>query len=698
MKIKQFWTVLLLLPVFFVSVCVAEAQGPTGSQQPAAVGEEEKFTYDLTWPDLFYTEETLEGSSEVNYDFYLPGSILPQPGSYLNLVFSHTTPQTDKQADLTVRLNDSLLEIIPLTAENADRGSVQLELPAALLQPSRNRIAAKLNTGLRCDETPTTRLITVIHTDSLIHLEYNLPRREPDLAIYPLPFYERTFLPSQVYFVLPANPTAVDLSTAAAISAGLGKYSDGQVKIATVLETELTDDIRLNYHLIVIGRPDANGLLAQLSFPLALDSQLIKEGSGVLQELVSPWNPAKMILVVTGRTDAGLLKAGDVLNRDLHFLGMRGPVAVVEEVLPPDQSLIQQTIDLTFDSLGYEDVPFYGVRSQVYRFYFRMPQSWEMTDKAKLFLSFNHSTAIDPLTSTLNVQLNDVPVGSTLLNGENAIDGILEVELPNWLIKSGRNRLDVNIGMAIAGDYCGNLDNPQAWTVIRRNSFVRLPYVVDKASFDLSFFPYPFAEDSNLTGVSLVIPEVLSRGQRDGLLQLAAVLGLQAGGERMTVRVLDAQDVSDDIIATHHLIVIGQPTVNALLRDLNGALPQPFQSNSDQLAPRLDSAVLTEVAVRNAGLLQEMTSPGNPDKVILVITGTTDEGVVAAYNLLLGNLPETAVGDPLTGNLAVIEDERIYSTDTRLLGPGALSERTTQVEPVAQIDTELRRALANRWW
>jgi hypothetical protein len=43
-----------------------------------------------------------------------------------------------------------------------------------------------------------------------------------------------------------------------------------------------------------------------------------------------------MILVVTGDSDEGLLKASRALNREAHILGMQGPVAIVDAVFAPE--------------------------------------------------------------------------------------------------------------------------------------------------------------------------------------------------------------------------------------------------------------------------------------------------------------------------------------------------------------------------
>jgi hypothetical protein len=56
------------------------------------------------------------------------------------------------------------------------------------------------------------------------------PSLRADLALYPVPFFERPLEYPPVYFVLPDNPSTTDLSAAATIAAGLGKSSNGEIR------------------------------------------------------------------------------------------------------------------------------------------------------------------------------------------------------------------------------------------------------------------------------------------------------------------------------------------------------------------------------------------------------------------------------------------------------------------------------------
>ena len=157
----------------------------------------------------------------------------------------------------------------------------------------------------------------------------------------------------------------------------------------------------------------------------------------------------------------------------------------------------------------------------------------------------------------------------------------------------------------------------------------------------------------------------------------------------------------DEIKDRYNLIVIGQPSRNPLLRELNDWLPQPFQEGLDTIRPVLDSVIFADVFERDVGLLQELASPWNPRRTIAVVTGTADEGVGWAYQTLI----EGPQG--LHGNLAVIdrghlaatdEEGLIHAVDTRLRQAQELTSAEGQTIPEAKVqDTRLLR-LAERWW
>jgi len=688
------------LPVLaIVSICLSTltpsmAQGPAGdpasTSQPPPIGEVR--VEEILWEKLGYDDRKLTSSVQaISSYFHVPGDLVFVPGSYAIFVVSHTGDSAGKPATLTVELNGHVLDTVQLTAENDSRGQIRLDMSPEYLKTGSNRLKFVLTAaGNPCYGTDDLPVEVLLHGEGLLHLEYVVVPRDPDLALYPVPFVERGFEPSVVCFVLPDSPSSDDLTTAATISAGLGRYSEGEVQIHSVTPSELTLEVLDSCHLIVLGRLETNSLFSQLSLPMSLEQADIGDEYGILQEASSPWNPRRMVLVVTGKTQAGVSKAGAALNRPISFPGFKGPIAVVEELLesPLDEVVETLAVDRTFEDLGYEDTVIYGTRPDSEPFFFYLPESWQMSEAPSLSLFFTHSEALGDKISTLDVRLNKVPVGSALLDQTNSQEGLLEVELPSWLLGGGRNVVEVAVNMDLGTDECVYWTSRQVWTVISRNSTFHLSYEPQAVALDLAHLFRPLTYEPDLGDTCVALPEVLTTAERDAFLNLAAQLGAAARGKHISLHAYQANDFGSTLRQACHIVAFGQPSSNSLIREVNDVLPQPFVPGGDEPSQVHNAAIISLDPQRSIGFVQLAVSPWSPDKTLLVVTGTDSEGVLAAFDLLLNSAGK------LKGDLAIIEDENLVTIDTRLLTASQGAGPIRVVRP----DTSVLMAQAERWW
>ncbi len=686
--------IIRILFVLCVSLGFLISPGDTSAQEASP------FSVDLAFSTLGYSTVQLSGDRQGRwFNFSLPQNLRLQPGSYLELTITHTPDVPSKPSALSISLNNVPLEIVPLTAENADLTTYRYSVDD-ILTPGRNRLQITLDTGATCEEQGASVIVAILDS-SLLHLEYGLTQYAADLSLYPLPFYEESFQAVETLLVLPDDPTPVELSAAATLSAGLGAYSRGEARLAITTASALTPELQEQDHLIVIGTPERNPLLEQLSLPRSISSETLEPEWGVLQALPSPWNPYRMTLVVSGLTEAGVLKAAQALNRPLRFPGLKGPVAVVAEVQPPPEEQEQtQVVNQTLADMGNDDEILYGAQPQTITYYFYLPMGWRLQSDPRFVLAFNHSRAVDPQNSVVDVSLNGVPLESVLLDDSNAEDGILEIELSPWALQSGTNRLRVDVEMnRIQGTKCGDLLDSRLWTVLRKDSYLHLAYTRTDFSPHLGLFPYPFHSNPNLTDLLIVTPDTVSASLLQDLMTLATEMGANARGDFIEMNVQSASDVSAQMLSDYHLIFLGTPTTHSLIAQINDLLPQPFEEDTGLLKPVIDSVALVPDPSRTLGLLEEIPSPWNADNTLLVITGTAEEGVGWALQVLLNYTGK------LKGNLAIAEQyvteteegETIvgydfYSTETR---SGLETQRG--VQPVLP-DRERWITLADRWW
>lgn len=695
--------VLLSMLVFWGSLAVAYAQGPNETgDEPAVIPPEGQL--DITFKELGYDDRPLNRDESIRfYSLNLPENFELSPtGNYLELVTRHFPPVPDKPAALRVTVNGNLLTTIPLTESNAISNVIRLDFEEGLLNQGANSVRVDLTTSESCEELGAL-VDAVVDDSSFFSFGYQQRPFPTDLGLYPLPFAEAGLFKVPVALILPDNPTSNELAAGATIAAGLGEASGGTINLTTVLAGDLPPEIRDLYHLIVIGEPDRNGLLNDLSLPLAIDTTTLKPGQGILQEVVSPWNELRQVLTVSSLDDEGLLKASQALNRQARFLGMRGPVAIVIDLLPlgAEETVPLKADSFTLASLNYDDRIAYGAGRQEFGYGFDLPLGWQLEEQPYFVLKLAHADILDGAESVLDLKLNGVPIGSTLLDQSNATEGELSIPLPRRLLRTGGNRLLIGIEMSLPnGDLCSDLEDQRAWTIISSESEIFLPYNALDVPPNLRLFPYPFIQNPDISRTLLVLSDQPSTTMIGYLMQLAVRLGSPLRAQDIVMNVAYASEVDQDMRKNHHVILLGRPTENELLAEVNPYLPQPFEPNSDLLKPLvLDSVAFLPDPNRDAGLLQVIPSPWDESYTLLAVMGTTDGGVELAVEALLSQT------DRLNGNLAVVEPVlnpfsndpnpiSTYSIDTRPSAPGD-GEALSSDSGTSQ--TNLAR-LANYWW
>jgi hypothetical protein len=678
------------------------------------------------------TQNLSRDNPEAQYTLDIPGNFIltsskdsPSAGNAINLITSHFPKVPDKPSALEVEVNGRLVSAIALTEETAPQSQTRIDLPPGVLRPGSNLITIRLETGATCDDRETI-LNVVIDGSSTVDFGYQQGPYPANLSHYPLPFSERSLCSIPVTIVLPDQPTAGNVAAAMTIAAGLGQQTQGEIDLSTILASSFDPGTQSNHHLIAIGSPESNSVLQELEPPAAVATANLKAEQGFLELKVSPWSEHRLLLIVSGLDDQGILKASQVLPLEDTSSRLRGSTAKVDSVPPPvtePGSLPPQ--QMTLASLGHQENAIYGARLQNLSFDFTLPPGWQLTGPATFKLVFSHATILDPQKSVIDIRLNSQPVGSTFLDGSSATggqtasEGTLTVPLPQRVLQTGNNHLEIGIEMNLAGaddgDRCRLLDDKRLWTVIGGDSEIAVPYTITDFRPDLGTWPYPFAQDSGLARTLFVLPDQPNEDMIDDLVQLAAQVGSSVKTDYLLTRVAYAPTATQDVWQDHHLFLLGRPTENTLLGEFNEHLPLPFASGqtasaiSDTPQPMADSTLQVEPE-RETGLLQIANSPWNQELGLLAVTGTSDRGVRLAVQALLE--PQHS----LEGNLAIINsvDEQsdqisVHSVDTRPTVPEDQPETPGGNTPAGETPAgenpgEEARAkrdlalLANRWW
>lgn len=833
----RFWLVVLVALTW--QTITVFSQDPGTPESP----EEAETVFQVTLEDLGYSELVLNSPyAATEITLRLPEGWEMQRGSFFRLEFSYTyellnalegSPLPNLFGDLIVALDDQTLQRVPLQEAAIERSRIRVSLSPSLFDdPAQvgrsHHLQIVLDANIICDLAHRASL--TVHSNSLLSLAYNQLPVTADLALYPRPFYQRSFEPDQVRFVLPENPTELELTGATAVAARLGDLTFGMTISGTTdlaLLEQLEAALAPNEHLIIIGTPETNRVIPTLAelevLPLPLRERqlslttegpavvtpsgsltytltlvnttqdmtstlalvnalpayanliacnpsctedqeqrevswsvpLLKEGEtvrytlalsmsgaiadgilenttvlldaasvpingstltttisatlavesevvlrsstssegafffvqgeravpehdGVVQEIVSPWDQRRVILIITGLSDEAVAKASRAMSSRNLFPGLEGSFALVQAVRPPSEAPIEaRSTDLTFADLGYDDRLLRGF-SQETSYYFDLPIDWQLTKSAYLELYFTHSQLINYQNSFLNVSLNNTPIATLALNKETAQNGYIKMELPVAQTRHGQtNRISVETDMQ-SFDICSNVD---MWLLISNQSRLHLDHQEqDAPRLDLDFYPYPFNERAGLSDVLLALPTAPQAEEWEKVLQLAAALGRAAGGSDFAPAVSLGDTRPETELSNYHILAVGRPSRNPMLQKVNSQLPQPFLPNSDQIEQKLNEIVLRLPSDVSLGYVQLVASPWNKERSFLAVTGTTQESFKWAIDVLNNQ------SWVLKGNLTLITLDEIRTIDTRrLTGDGVAATMATAVPEMTPV-------------
>ena len=113
-----------------------------------------------------------------------------------------------------------------------------------------------------------------------------------------------------------------------------------------------------------------------------------------------------------------------------------------------------------------------------------------------------------------------------------------------------------------------------------------------------------------------MLPDGYDATLSNDLVQLAAQFGAAVQTDHLSANVVLANKVEQETWQDHHLVLLGRPAKNALLRQFNDSLPWPFVQGGDALArtssgdPGLELQLGDDATV---GLIQIIQSPWNND-------------------------------------------------------------------------------------
>jgi len=583
---------------------------------------------------------------------------------------------------LVVEFNREVIGSFPLT-QSGDI-TVPMQIPLEALNPVRDdglqELVFVLDSGLSCQLNQ--QMAVTVRTSSNITFPHETILPDTSLARFPFPIYQNSIYPDNALIVVPADPTAEELQSAMAVSAGLGRMSGSRIALDLTSIDKLSPEQISSNNIILVGKAATLPILEQVQFPLApaagnFQSAGGNADDGIVQMVNSPWSPGRVVLLVSGNTDLAVVKAAQAVSTGVLRQNAVPNLSIIQQVQEGLQPSLQKT-DLTLLELGYSNVLLQrrGVDSATYRFY--IPPGMTVSQDAYFELVYGNSALIDYGRSGLVVQVNGQPVGSVRFSDTTAANATnhVQINLPPSVVLPGNNTLEV-ISNLQPTDNCSIPNLRGLWATIWSESHFHLPLIQTLAetglAIDLTDYPAPFVFDASLSTTALILPRNDLESWRSAL-QVAAYLGDSSNGPIAQLKTFYADAIPDSAQTSLNMLVLGLAPQMPIVAELNDVLPAPFESEAGIATERNMQVTFRIPPDSPVGYVEFLPSPWNEKNIVIVAVGNLRQGAAWAASALY----ESSLRSRLAGNFAVINGQQVTTTDTRVSLPAESVMPTSQ--------------------
>ncbi|WP_263064048.1 cellulose biosynthesis cyclic di-GMP-binding regulatory protein BcsB [Dickeya dadantii] len=625
------------------------------------------------------------GQAQAGVIFTLPGDQVVT-NARLDLALRVSPELAALNTSMQLMLNGQPLGTVPLNAATGDSTLFQLDIPAAMVVSS-NNLSFRINDAdrLLCERDSATRYnLTILPTTTL-----NLEGQQLDIGTrlenFPRPFIDPLQMtPATVPMVFPADVTPEQVGAASLVASWLGMRMDGYGVTFPVIRDALPEKSGM-----VFGRPgDKVGTLT-----------LPEVAGPTLQLIDNPVNPVYKLMLVVGKDDEQLRQAAYRLVSQ-PLTGDASTLSVAQQTIPfrraydaPRWISTDRPVRLSELLRNDQSMTVSGLWHEALRINFRAAPDLFLWDgdtiPVKVDYRFPSESWIDESRSYLNVMLNGTFLRNLTVNKVGVLQQLWremggDTRQENYTLKVdpyliyGYNQFQLYFNIRAKDDApCSVLLNNNIKSQIadsasidlsRTRHFTLLP--------NLSYFvgvAFPFTRQADYAQTVMLLPEKPTNAEIGLLLDLAGrasdATGVSLNHNRvmfgLPANAADRQKLenSDVLVVTtlpqaafNQNLLSGSPyTVN----DRTFGVKEPgawerartlLTGDWDRTPLDADRYFSSNEAWR--GFLS-YRSPWNPERVVVVATGSGDEQLLRLY----GDLNSPNINAAVRGDTAIITDE-----------------------------------------
>ncbi len=275
----------------------------------------------------------VKGAFRQSADFYIryPENRLISSGSEVSLDIRYSENLDFDRSLVTVYVNDKPVGSKKLARDLANGDTVTLQIPTDLNVSGSFTLTVSFDLEIKdlvCTPRATETPWGYVSNTSMIKLN-SIDNPYLLFDSYPAPFiWDGAF--NNVALVIPDAPSSADLQAVSSLFKTMGRYMTGNRGNLTVLRAQEADKLE-DYNVIMVGSESRNAAIQKLNgslfFQFNEDGSAINSNEkkaidpqysarlGTAQLIYSPYSTnRKAIMVLSGVTDEGMLRAADYLS------------------------------------------------------------------------------------------------------------------------------------------------------------------------------------------------------------------------------------------------------------------------------------------------------------------------------------------------------------------------------------------------
>lgn len=570
--------------------------------------------------------------------------------------YQHSPDLEGDRSNLVVQVNGTSVGSLPLNRKKTEIGEALIEIPPSLIQDYNEIVLIAQQNNRACSNPADPALWTEILPDSELQISYR-PKAIP-LAFenYPYPFFDdRALDANRLAYAAPSRADDTWLTALSRFHAGIGRRADFRPLESRFVQQ--TSDLAWNDRLVVIGTPANQPLLGSLKqLPFNIKDSKVVDGNGkplpanvgVLM-LSAVNNNANPVLVATGNGAEGIEKAVQFLQENGGEEIGTGQGILVTEVsqrppaserawpghLPLEDSFTLNALRRS-DGQPFEDVTVRTSAAPPIEVDFRALPDDRFLRGNTLELIYSYGPQLDPRTSTIEVAIDDVAIaGQRLTHVRGKKNQRFNVTLPENLIRpDSKIRVSFNLNPR-SGQDCGIVTDRQLWATLHGTSNFDLSREasVDLPNLELMRVGYPFAAPQDLSNTTLVVPDRPSPQTLATLLEVSERLGRTSESAGIALEAFTAETLPDENRDSEHLIAIGTRDRFPLEAALAGG-KLSLGPISLRQTEGTDTTSKIQTLSDQQGIIKQIISPWNPDRVVLALTAREEEGLQTIQQIL----------------------------------------------------------------